>query len=345
MEQHLQLVGDILIRAWTVLGAMSPWVLGGFLVAGILSLWLNARFVREHFGGGRAQSILKAVALGIPLPVCSCGVIPLSASLRRHGAGKGATAAFLMSTPQTGVDSIAVTYGLMGPLFAVLRPLAALVSGVVGGLAVDATDRQSPPGSLPPDPVLETDSRPWWQRIWHNGFIVLPRSVGGATIAGALISGIVMAMVPDNWVASHVANPYLQMALTIAIGVPVYICSTAAVPFALGLLSAGLSPGAAMAFLIAGPGVSASTLLAIWKLMGRKTTLVYLAVLTSCAVAFGVWVNHLLPSGWMPLGIQRVSEHVHCEGGAPWFVHVRAALLLGVVWWARHSRPAVSRAV
>ena len=144
MEKAVHLIGEVLRHTWAVLGEMAPWVLGGFAVAGVLSLWLNARVVREHFGGGRFGAILKAVALGIPLPVCSCGVIPLGASLRKHGAGKGPTAAFLMSTPQTGVDSIAVTFGMLGGLFAVFRPLAALVSGVACGLAVEALDGDGP---------------------------------------------------------------------------------------------------------------------------------------------------------------------------------------------------------
>lgn len=335
MTTALQIPAEVAIRAWTVLGEMAPWVLGGFLVAGVLSLWLNARVVRDHFGGGRTGAIVKAVALGVPLPVCSCGVIPLGASLRRHGAGKGATAAFLMSTPQTGVDSIAVTYGLLGGLFALLRPLAALGSGLLCGFAVAALDGQAPAAAAPPEPDLGPENCPWWARILHNGFVVLPRSVGGALVAGAVVSGAVMALVPENWVAEHIANSLLQMLLTLAISVPVYICSTAAVPFAVGLLAAGLSPGAAMAFLVGGPGVSASTLLAVWRLMGLRTTLVYVSVLTVCALGFGLLADALVPAGWLPPGIRLVAAHAHCAEGIAWPVHAQAVLLLAVVAWAK----------
>ena len=238
MERAMNILWELLRHAWAVLGEMAPWVLGGFAVAGVLSLWLNARAVREHFGGGRFGAILKAVALGVPLPVCSCGVIPLGASLRKHGAGKGPTAAFVMSTPQTGVDSIAVTFGMMGGLFAVFRPLAALVSGVACGLAVEALDGDGPSAANLKEPEIEAETRPWWARVFHNGFIVLPRSVGGALVLGALVSAAVMALVPENFVAERIANPLLQMVLTLAIGIPMYVCSTAAVPFALGLLAA-----------------------------------------------------------------------------------------------------------
>ncbi len=338
MERSLQWMETVLIRTWVVLGEMAPWVLGGFAVAGLLSLWLNPRVVSRHFGGGRLSAVLRAVALGVPLPVCSCGVIPLGASLRRHGAGKGATAAFLMSTPQTGVDSIAVTYGLMGGLFAVFRPLAALISGVACGWAVEAVDRDRKEDIPLPEPELEENGRPWWRRAFHSGFVVLPRSVGGALVVGALVSASIMTLMPENFIAEHISNPLAQMALTLAFGIPMYICSTAAVPFALGLLAAGLSPGAAMAFLIGGPGVSASTLLAVWRLMGLRSTLVYVGVLSVCAIGFGLLVNAWLPADWLPPGIRMVAHHAHGGEGLAWRLHLQAALLLAVVAGARWRR-------
>jgi hypothetical protein len=265
-------------------------------------------------------------------------VIPLGASLRKHGAGKGPTAAFLMSTPQTGVDSIAVTYGMMGGIFALLRPLAALVSGVVCGIAVEAIDGDGPAAASEPDPQLESETRPWWARILRNGFIVLPRSVGGALVIGALISATVMALVPENYVATRISSPLAQMALTLAFGIPIYICSTAAVPFALGLLAAGLTPGAALAFLIGGPGVSASTLLAVHRLMGLRTMVVYVLVLAACAMGFGLLANAWLGPAWRPPGFLTVDAHAHGAAGIAWRIHVQAALLLGVVGWAKWGR-------
>ncbi len=335
MNQALNIVWRIVKQAWAVLGEMAPWVLGGFAIAGVLSLWLNARVVRKHFGGANFSAILKAVALGVPLPVCSCGVIPLGASLRKHGAGKGPTAAFLMSTPQTGVDSIAVTYGMMGGLFALMRPLAALVSGILCGFAVELTNGDEPSAGAAPDPDEDENDRAWWQRVLHNGWVVLPRSVGGALVIGAVVSAIVMVLVPPNYVAEKISSPLLQMALMLAFGIPVYICSTAAVPFALGLLAAGLTPGAALVFLIGGPGVSASTLLAIQRLMGWRSMLVYVTVLALCALAFGFLMDHLLPAGWLPPGMQAADHCAHGAAGMAWKTHAWAALLLGIIGWAK----------
>ena len=344
MTATMSILVLVLKHAWAVLGEMAPWVLGGFGIAGVLSLWLNARVVREHFGRGRASAILKAVALGVPLPVCSCGVIPLGASLRKHGAGKGPTSAFLMSTPQTGVDSIAVTYGMLGGWFALLRPLAALVSGIACGFAVEALDGDPPSVAGWKDAELEPETRPWWARILHNGFIVLPRSVGGALVLGALVSAVVMALVPENYIAERISSPLLQMVLTLVFGIPVYICSTAAVPFALGLLAAGLTPGAALAFLIGGPGVSASTLIAVQRLMGWRTMVVYVFVLAVCAIGFGLLTNALLPAGWQPPGMQTANACAHGAAGMSWTMHARAVLLLAVIAWAKWGprRPAGS---
>nr|MCU0230783.1 permease [Acidobacteriota bacterium] len=135
-----ELAATYALEIWQLLREMGPWLLLGFAVAGLLSLLIDPAAVERHLGGRGLLPVLKASAIGVPLPLCSCGVIPVAASLRQHGASRGATAAFLIATPQTGVDSIAVTYSLLGPLMAVVRPIAALASGVVGGLVVDGAD-------------------------------------------------------------------------------------------------------------------------------------------------------------------------------------------------------------
>lgn len=337
MQKIWSLLVEVLTHGWAVLGEMATWVLGGFLIAGVLSLWLNEQVIRRHFGGGRIGAILKAVGLGVPLPVCSCGVIPLAASLRRHGAGRGATAAFLMSTPQTGVDSIALTYGMMGGLFAVLRPLAALISGVISGFAVEVLGLDPPEVELGNNDADEEETRPWLVRIFYHGFVVLPRSVGGALILGAAVSAIVMTAVPGDFIAQKISSPLVQMLLTLAVGIPMYICSTAAVPFVMGLMAAGLAPGAAIVFLIAGPGVSASTMLAVNRILGLRSTLVFGAILAVCALAFGFAVQAWVPAGWMPAGLQQASAHAHHGASMAWHLHLRAALLLGVIAWAKYG--------
>jgi uncharacterized membrane protein YraQ (UPF0718 family) len=136
--------GTIVFDFWATLSEMSPYLLFGFLIAGLLSAWINAGVVQRHLGGAGFWQVFKASLFGVPLPLCSCGVIPVSMSLYKHGASKGATVSFLLSTPQTGVDSILVTYSLMGPVFAIFRPVAALLTGLLGGTIINAIEKSAP---------------------------------------------------------------------------------------------------------------------------------------------------------------------------------------------------------
>ena len=160
---------DILVASWSVLAEMSPYLLFGFFVAGVLSVFISADWVEHHLGGRGLGQVFKASLFGVPLPLCSCGVLPVAASLRRQGASRGATTAFMLSTPQTGVDSIAVTYGLLGPFVAVVRPLAAFVTGLVGGtmvhgLAEGDTHEAEPAKTITSSCVRASGSSPRWCR-------------------------------------------------------------------------------------------------------------------------------------------------------------------------------------
>ncbi len=149
----MDIAREILLKTWETLVEMSPFLLFGFLVAGILYVFIRPELVERHLGGRGILQVVKASLLGVPLPLCSCGVIPVSASLRRHGAGRGATTSFLISTPQTGVDSIMVTLSLLGPVFAIFRPLFAFVSGIFGGAVVNAFDREEERRASSPAPA------------------------------------------------------------------------------------------------------------------------------------------------------------------------------------------------
>ncbi len=212
---------DLAREFWMLLGEMAPWLLFGFLVAGVLSVFLRPETIERHLGGRGLGPSLKAAAFGVPLPLCSCGVIPVAASLRRHGASRGATAAFLLSTPQTGVDSILVTFSLLGPVFAVVRPVVAFLSGVIGGAAVDLLgDERDVPAAPAPDvagplalpaaasagdPAGQacTDAcctaepgEPWWRRVLTYGFVTLPEDLARPLLLGILVAGLIGFLVP-----------------------------------------------------------------------------------------------------------------------------------------------------
>jgi hypothetical protein len=341
-------VVDIATAFWATLAEMSPFLLLGFAVAGVLHVFIPTSFVRRHLGGGGITSAAKASAFGVPLPLCSCGVIPVGAALRRQGAGKGATTSFLISTPQTGVDSVLVTYALMGIVFAVVRPIAALVSGIVGGVLVTflADDAPSPvPAETPSDVEQEAccpgdscdaDSEAPGNRVieaLRYGFLTMPADIGRALLVGLVLAALITALVPQGALGDLLglqASASLwrelgSMALMVLVGVPIYVCATASVPVAAALIISGVSPGAALVFLMTGPATNGATLATIWKVMGRRTAGVYLATVVLSAIGSGLAVNALFRS----LPIEPVS---HAHQVLPFWVEwSSAAVLLAVL--------------
>ena len=339
---------------WTALLEMAPYLLVGFAAAGAMSVLLPSRWVRAHLGGGGVAPVFKAAALGVPLPLCSCSVIPVAASLRQSGASKGATLSFLLSTPQTGADSILVTYGMLGGVFAIFRPILALVSGLVGGLAVailDRKDRQAsapvaagdPTGrvaaakeegrgtGLPGNSNGAAGGKGRLRRGLEYGFVTLPEDIGRAVLGGLLIAAVISALVPADSLSRLLPPGPGQIALLMLVGIPVYVCATASVPIAAALILTGVSPGAALAFLVTGAGTNAATVATIWKLMGRRTTLIYLATLAAAALLGGMGLDWTLRHLAATVPAASHAGHVHGEHGANWAQWSAAIVLLGML--------------
>lgn len=278
---------------WNVFAMMAPWLIIGFFIAGIMAVCLPRDFVMRYLGvSGGIKSIIRAVMIGVPLPICSCGVIPISTALRKNGASKGATAGFLISTPQTGIDSILATYALMGPLFAIARPVAAFVTGLAGGCTVHALSEKHMPSSIT---IHQSTPQPRNLRtILWQGYIRLLGGIIKPLSFGLVISALVASLVPNDFFASTLAGrDYLSMPIMALIGFPMYICSTAAIPIATALIFKGLSPGAAFVFLMTGPAVNAVSISTIASLIGRRATFAYIAVILLGAIISGIIVNLL----------------------------------------------------
>ena len=323
---------EILAEAWAVLGAMAPSLLFGFLVAGILSIFLSARMVERHLGGRGPWPVLKGAFWGVPMPLCSCSVIPVAASLRRHGAGGGATTAFLLSTPQTGVDSIFVTYSLLGPVFAVFRPLAAFVTGLFGGYLVDAFGGKDAGGGrverCEEECCLPTASAPGLVRALRYGFVTLPRDIGKELLIGLAVAGVITALTPPDLFAGVLGPGPVQMLVMMALGIPVYVCATASVPIAAALIAQGVSPGAAFVFLMTGPATNAATVLMLRKLLGWKSAVIYLGTIVAAALGGGVVLDRLFSAAGM------TGRHAG-HGMLPEGLETAAAVaLLGVLGFA-----------
>ncbi len=295
----VEILKNILTDSWSVLGDMAPFLLFGFFVAGVLSVIIKPELIEKHLSGKGILPILKSTMFGIPLPLCSCGVIPVAASLRKHGASKGATAAFLLSTPQTGVDSILVTYSLLGGVFAIFRPIMALFSGMFGGSLVDIVNPSSDGKPVKCEDECcnpknkNEDSAHKIYRMFKYAFITLPADIAGPLLIGLLAAGIISALVPDDYFASILGGGITAMVVMMLLGLPVYVCATASVPVAAVLIGKGVSPGAAFAFLMTGPATNAATIAVIWKMLGKGTTVIYLLTVAVLAMAGGMTLDYI----------------------------------------------------
>jgi uncharacterized protein len=314
--------------AWLTTVELAPWLLLGALVAGVLHVLVPRDFVRRQLTG--RWSVVKAVALGVPLPLCSCGVIPVAISLREQRASRGATVGFLISTPQTGVDSILVSAAMLGWPFAVFKVLAALVTGVVGGWITNAVE---PPSAVLPtttNPQTSHVARHTWRDLVDHALEIL-HSIWGWLVVGVLLSAAISTMVSES--ALHGLAGYgglAAMAVALAVSLPLYVCATASVPIAAALVAGGLPTGAALVLLMAGPATNAATIGAIKKTIGGRALLVYVATIVVGSMAAGMLFDYVLaPPG--------AGEHVHHHPATWWGIASAVVLLALVGWFAVHD--------
>lgn len=338
-------MSEILLAFWQVLAMMAPWLLGGFILAGIAGVLMPREWAEKTMGKAKGwRGVLNAVLIGVPLPICSCGVLPLTQALREAGASKGAAAGFLISTPQTGIDSILATFALLGPVFAVARPLAAFMTGLFGGIAVNLMTRDEKVSSITrssekgqchccrcrhrhKDGPYQSHNENIVIRCLMKsdelfGEIVKPLTVG------LVIAAILTVIVPENFFTRTLGgNDWLAMPLMVIIGFPMYVCSTASIPIAASMVAKGLSPGAALVFLMVGPAINAASLSTVATLIGKKPAIVYALVISIGAILCGIALN-LMPLDLLPKVMLR-SETGHLS----LVEHIAACAL--ILWIAR----------
>jgi uncharacterized membrane protein YraQ (UPF0718 family)/copper chaperone CopZ len=294
-------VVDILHRIFqestTLWLAMAPYILLGMFFAGILHAFLGEGFIAHHLGGKSITSILKATLFGIPLPICSCGVIPVAASLEKEGASKSSVLSFLVSTPTTGVDSILATYSLLGPLFAVFRPVAAFFNGIIVGVfnRLFNPERERTV-SLHSSHRVKTHFKV--KEAFRYGFLELAEDIGKWLVVGVLLGGILTVAIPESLLTQHITQPALHFVIMLAFAVPLYVCATGSIPIAAALIGKGFTPGAALVFLIAGPATNTVTISFVYSKLGRRAFIIYLIVIILVSLCMG-WIFNLV---WQGLG-------------------------------------------
>ena len=305
-----------------VTARMAPYLLLGFAVAGVLSVWMKPAWLEQHLGGRGWKPVVKASLLGVPLPLCSCGVIPVAVSLRRHGAGKPATVSFLASTPQTGVDSVLATAALLGPVFAGVRVVTALVSGLLAGAFAGVDPGAEAAVDLQKAPAQVSSSR--WRSGVTYAMVTLPGSIASSVLLGLVLAGLVSALLPEGALGDWVSAPWAGYLVALSIGLPIYVCSTGSIPLAFALMQGGLSAGAALVFLVSGPATNTATLTTAWKELGPRVTLSYLGALICMALVAGI----LMDVFGLSLPQQAFGPMAH---HMPWGYHVSGVLLLLVL--------------
>ncbi len=326
----VDLLRQILTESWHVLTLSAPLMLFGFLVAGLLKALVPDDFIARHLGKDSATNLFKAALFGVPIPLCSCGVLPAAAGIRKQGASKGATTAFLISTPETGVDSIAVSWALLDPLMALLRPFSAFITAIITGQLVRVFD----PDPSSDDVKVATQPQVSEQSSCCGGSCAASvaqheplavRLKGGIRFAfgdlfadiaswffvGTLLAGLIGTFVTADLMEAWLGNPLVAMVAMLAVATPLYVCATASTPIAAALVLKGLNPGAALVFLLVGPATNAAALAVISKILGKRSMLIYLAGILICSFALGLGVDALysLTDMTMEWKIGSAEEH------------------------------------
>lgn len=325
------LLRNVLDAVFILVAASAPYLLIGFVLAGLIKAILPEHKIYRYLGGNQFTAVALASLLGVPIPLCSCSVLPVAMSLRRSGASKGATTSFLISTPETGLDSIGITYALLDPLMTIARPLAALVTALSTGTCVNLLVRQGwdrDPEELPPDTASmhhhdHTDDssppspkrrnlRTLTRETFSYAFGPLLDDLAPWFLVGFFVSGLVVLVVPADFFGSVIPTGWASSVLMVLIGTPIYICAAAATPVAVSLIVKGLDPGAALVLLLVGPATNATTMLVIARLLGRRVLAVHLFGVISCALILGALLNMLyatLGSDLSTLAASTVTEH------------------------------------
>jgi uncharacterized membrane protein YraQ (UPF0718 family) len=336
---------NVLLASWEMLQQASIYILFGLLVGGLLKMFLSPAYVAAHLGSGRFSSVFKAALLGIPIPLCSCGVLPAAASLKKQGANNGATTAFLISTPESGVDSISITWALLDPIMTIARPISAFISAFVAGCAENffnppnKSNQAAPDLSCPIDNCCDGTDCPPDEHKHHHGLIEKLRigvkyaatdlwaELAGWFFVGILLAGIISVLVPDAVIARYLGGGLGSMLLMLTFGIPLYICATASTPIAAAFIMKGVSPGTALVFLLVGPATNVTSLSVLVGLLGKRATVLYLSSIAVISVLCGLAVDAI----YLSFGVSAVAAVGQSAEFLPDWLLTSATLLLLVL--------------
>lgn len=320
------MIEHYLAELWSILLDLSPALLAGLLLAGLMRVYFPDSLVRAHMSRSDLASVIRAALIGVPMPLCSCGVIPTAMGLRNQGASKGATTSFMISTPQTGIDSILVVGSFLGWPFAAFKVMAAFVTGVIGGTLVNRFAGRDGPAAG------ESEQGEHW-RTSNNRFVAVMRyalfdilaAIDLWLIVGILLAAAISAAVPPDYLQGMAWTQGLGgMLLVLAIALPLYVCTTSSVPIAASLIAAGMPVGSALVFLMAGPATNIATIGAVYRTLGLRVLLIYLGTVIVASISFGMTFNFLISQ-------DAGATAAHLHGERAWWETGSALLLIGLM--------------
>lgn len=332
----------------------APWLLMGFSVAGLMKAFVPSQVLAKHLGEPGLLATVKAALLGAPLPLCSCGVIPAALGLRRSGASKAATTSFLISTPETGVDSVTVSYAMMGPFMAIIRPIAAISTAITAGLLVGSDKNDHAPQSSEPvqsccaSKTAEPEPEPasaesCCSKVSEENraadsidnrlrdsmkftFVDLIRDISLWLMIGLGIAALVKTYVPTEFLTQW-GDGFMAFVVMALIGVPMYICALASTPIAAGLLFSGVSPGATLVFMLVGPATNIATIGLVRNELGTRALVAYLGSVVGVGFGFGYLTNYLVAQWSIDFLAQ--TQHTHIMTNTP--IASMSAIILGAL--------------
>ena len=307
---------------------MSAYLLLGFIFAGILHVFIKQKSIVKYLGKNNFKSVANAALIGVPLPLCSCGVIPTGVSLAKNGASKGAAVSFLISTPQTGVDSIFATYSLLGLPFALARPIVAFVSGILGGLLTNAFNKEKQEETQPEINENEYNNTGKFKRFLNYAFVEFLQDISKWLVIGLAVAALISLLLPNDFFTAYIGNYFVSMVLVLVAAIPMYVCATGSIPIAAVLMMKGLSPGLALIFLMAGPATNAATISVIGSSMGKKTLYTYLFSIIISAVLFGLLIDFAFPKDYFISNIITCHDHNHL---IPAWFKLASTIILGML--------------
>lgn len=329
-----------------LLNEMSPFLLLGFLFAGILHEFIPQTVYRKSLAKGDFRSVLLAALIGVPLPLCSCGVLPTAMSLRREGVSKGATVSFLISTPQTGVDSIIATASLLGLPFAVIRPIVAFVTALLGGCMVNKFCKEEEAATIEKHSDT-TGNKGFVAKCIGSlkyAFVDMLQDIGKWIVIGLVIAAAITVLVPDGFFTAYNDKPIVSMLIVLAFSIPMYLCATGSIPIAAALMLKGLSPGAALVLLMAGPATNTAAILVINKVLGKRTMILYLFTIIVSAIGFGLLIDYIMPQEWfqtqiVPQGEMSDCCSAHATAWWKWASSILFTILIIVAFAIKYFEP------